>query len=173
MILNKEQREIVVNIMQSLLLEFENDQRSGDSILAAYLTILLEKIKQFYVHKKALNGFTSRAEEIAFLFENVVKEKATHKMKIADYASQMNLSAAYLSEAIKCATGKTPLSIIREYIILEAKGLLTQTNKTIAVISTELGFDDTSNFVKYFKKSTGITPHTFRKEPKKLPLLPY
>ena len=36
----------------------------------------------------------------------------------------------------------------------------------------DLGFDEVTNFVKYFKKHTGTTPNEFRKTPK-VRYLPY
>ena len=170
--LTPEQREIIINIMQQLLKEFQNNKLPNELMLRSYLTILLEKIKTFYDHTSTFSGFTSRAEEITFLFENVVKARTNYKLKTGDYAAQLHLSSAYLSEAVKAATQKTPHTIIQEYVILQAKSLLTQTNKTIAIVAEELGFDEPSNFVKYFKKAVGTTPHKFRRNPVILPFLP-
>ncbi len=170
--LNPEQRETIVSIMQHLLNEYQNNRLPNELILRAYLTILLEKIKTFYDHKSTSSGFTSRAEEITFLFENLVKKHTNYKLKIADYAAQLHLSGSYISEAVRSATQRTPHAVIQEYLILKAKSLLTQTNKTIAVVAEELGFDEPSNFVKYFKKAVGTTPHKFRRNPGILPFLP-
>ncbi|MEM7484324.1 MAG: helix-turn-helix transcriptional regulator [Bacteroidota bacterium] len=160
--LSPEQREATIHVMQNLVNEFQKNKPSNEIIIRSYLTILLEKIKEFYNTKSALNGFTSRAEEITFHFENAIKAQTNYKLKIADYASQLHLSGAYLSEAVKAATQRTPHNIIQEYLILQAKSLLNQTNKTIAVIAEDLGFDESSNFVKYFKKAVGTTPHKYR-----------
>jgi len=53
--------------------------------------------------------------------------------------------------------------VLSEFIISEAKRLLLYTDNTIAEISFLLDFNDPSHFVKYFKRKTGQTPLSFRK----------
>jgi len=164
--LDQTQRDIVVQLMRTLLQEYNDTQQEGyQMILASYLTILLEKVKGFFEKSTTLRAFTSRAEEIAFQFENILKEQAHYSLKIADYASQLHISPSYLTESVKKVTGKTPITVAQEYLVLKAKGILSQTNKPIAVIANELGFHEASNFNKYFKKNTGFTPGTYRKTP--------
>lgn len=164
--LNQGQIQAIVSIMKNMLTEYKcYRQNQDDGVLAAYLVLLLEKIKQFYNSEASDKGFTNRAEEITCHFENLLKEKGTYSLKISDYASDLNISPVYLSEAVKNATGKAPMAIIQDYLILQAKGFLHQSNKTVSAIAHELGFDEASNFVKYFKKRTGITPGAYRKLP--------
>jgi AraC-like DNA-binding protein len=46
---------------------------------------------------------------------------------------------------------------------LEAKRLLAYTTLPIALIGDRLGFDDPTNFVKFFKREAGCTPGEFRR----------
>ena len=109
--------------------------------------------------------FTDRAEEITFLFENILKEKSNYKYRLYDYASQLNISTAYLSEVVKKTTGKSAKTLIQETIIYKAKTLLKQSSEDIATIAYTLGFNDASYFIKYFKNQIGLTPSKYRKEP--------
>ncbi len=52
---------------------------------------------------------------------------------------------------------------INEILIIEMKRLLMNTNFSIKEIAYKTGFEDPTNFVKYFKKSTQKTPIEFRK----------
>jgi AraC family transcriptional activator of pobA len=45
---------------------------------------------------------------------------------------------------------------------LEAKRFLVYTNQSIIEISFQLGFAEPTNFIKYFKLQSGITPSKFR-----------
>ena len=158
------QDQTVIELMAQILQEHQNYKQGEDpGILAAYLALLLEKIKRFYAKGAAVRGFYNRAEEITFLFESLLKEKSTYKMRVADYASELHISPVYLSEAVKKTTGKAPMHLVQEYLTLQAKGLLQQGSKTISEVSHELGFGEASNFTKYFKKHTGITPKEYRK----------
>ena len=164
--LNTDQKHAIIELMSQMLSEYEGYRIGGDpGVLAAYMALLLEKIKTFFVNVSGIQGFNKRAEEITFQFENLLKEKGTYTMKVADYASELSISPIYLSEAIKEVTGKAPIYLIQEYLVLQAKGFLLQTNKTISQISYELGFGEVSNFARYFKKRTGLTPNGYRKNP--------
>ncbi len=58
---------------------------------------------------------------------------------------------------------KSPLKIIHDRIILEAKRLLIYTNKTAKEIAYEIGFDDASHLSRLFKKHTSLSPSEFKK----------
>lgn len=53
--------------------------------------------------------------------------------------------------------------MIQERIIVEAQRMLLYSSLNVNQVSSRLGFDDASYFVKYFKKYTGISPSEFRK----------
>ncbi|WP_299364044.1 AraC family transcriptional regulator [Winogradskyella sp.] len=164
--LNETQQGIIVSLMQQLYKEYRDDEQKGyERIIASYLTILLEKIRTFFEESTTKRAFANRAEEITFLFENLLKEQSSYKNKMPYYASQLHISTSYLTEVVKRVTSKTPISIVQEYLVLKAKTLLSQNNKPIAVIADELGFNEASNFNKYFKKNTGLTPSAYRKLP--------
>ena len=58
--------------------------------------------------------------------------------------------------------------IIETRKLTEAKNLLINTNKTIAEIGFELGYNEKAYFSKVFKRKTGQTPTAFRNEMKQL-----
>ncbi len=79
------------------------------------------------------------------------------------YASQMHLTANYLSGLIKQYSGKTATEWITEYVILEAKALLKFSGLNIQQVAYNLNFPSQSVFGKYFKKETGISPKIYIK----------
>lgn len=160
------QRNQIVGLMQTLHKEFNDPSQQGyPKIISAYLTIVLEKINGFYERSPSQRSFRNRSEEIAYQYENVLKEKANYALKITDYAALLHISASYLSEVVKKVTGKTPVALAQEYVMLKAKSLLSQTAKPLAVVAEELGFNEASNFSAYFKRNAGITPNAYRKLP--------
>jgi AraC-like DNA-binding protein len=48
-------------------------------------------------------------------------------------------------------------------VVLEAQRILAHGDDTIAAIAGALGFDDPSNFSKYFTKRAATTPAAFRR----------
>lgn len=63
----------------------------------------------------------------------------------------------------KNSTHSTPLQIINDRIVLEAKRQLQHTSLNIKEIGYNLGFEDSSYFVKFFKRLAGSMPSEFRK----------
>ena len=102
-------------------------------------------------------------EQLDQLFTLLDKHLHEHK-KVSAYARIMNLSAFQLNKITKSIFGKTCSEVIIEQVILEAKRNLLATTNQIKEIAFELGFEDVSYFIRYFKKYEGITPMEFRKK---------
>ena len=83
---------------------------------------------------------------------------------VSKLASQLNLSARYLSDLLKQETGKTAIELIHIYLIGEAKNRLTASDDTIAEIAYALGFENPPYFSRLFKKQTGLSPNQFKKD---------
>jgi AraC-like DNA-binding protein len=81
---------------------------------------------------------------------------------VGPYARHLGYSTKSLDRSCRAVGAMTAKRVIVERIILEAKRLLAHSLLPVASISVELGFDEATNFVKYFKRETGTTPHQFR-----------
>ena len=87
--------------------------------------------------------------------------KNIHTVK--EYAYLLNISTKTLTNHITEIALKTPLEIINDRIILEAKRLLSHSSLNINEIGFQLGYEDPSYFVKFFKRQTKKSPSDFRK----------
>ncbi|KQR66867.1 hypothetical protein ASF92_19130 [Pedobacter sp. Leaf176] len=85
----------------------------------------------------------------------------------SDYAGSLNISPAYLNEAVKLTTGFTVGFWIQQVIIMEAKRLLYATDNTVKQIAYLLGFNDHAYFTRYFSNAQGQSPSSFRAEYRK------
>lgn len=95
-------------------------------------------------------------------FSALVEKHFRTLHKVGDYADLMNKSPKTLSNVFKTLGEKTPLQIIHERIILEAKKLLLYTDKSSKEISFELNFSDPVQFSRLFKNEIGLAPGDFR-----------
>ena len=80
-----------------------------------------------------------------------------------EYAELLYITPNHLNALCQELLGRTAGELIRERVILEAKRLLTNRALTVTEIAYELRFEDNSYFNRFFRKSTGMTPETFRK----------
>lgn len=81
---------------------------------------------------------------------------------VSTYAKHLGYSTKSLNRTCRAAGDVSAKRVIVERIILEAKRLLAHSTDPAAAISADLGFDEPTNFVKFFKRETGLTPTGFR-----------
>jgi AraC-like DNA-binding protein len=158
------QDRMFANYMEKMYSEFKCLDENNEEIIRSFLTICLFEAKRLLDTNALKRTINSRAEEITYQFENLLKNTERKKQKLNYYASQLNISNIYLSECVKKVTGKPAKKIITEYQVFEAKTLLGHTTDTVETIANQLGFTDTPNFINFFKKNTAITPNQFRKK---------
>ncbi|MDW7692888.1 AraC family transcriptional regulator [Flammeovirgaceae bacterium SG7u.111] len=138
-----------------------------EKIIWSYLNILLLKIQQFeqgYPKQKGDKGEHSAIRD----FELLVQRDFLTVRKISDYADQLHMTPNYLNALCKKTLGKNAKGILNDRLVLEAKRLLYNSNKTISEISFSLKFKDTSYFSRFFRKNVGASPEEFRSQKKKI-----
>ncbi len=100
--------------------------------------------------------------EIYSRFIEAVDNYYTSIHTVKEYVELLGTSKNILTKSTKLYEQLSPLEIIDDRIIVEAKRLLTCTSLRIKEISIKLGFEDPSYFNKFFKKITKVTPANFR-----------
>lgn len=95
-------------------------------------------------------------------FKDSVDKYFAGLKNVAAYSGKLHISEKRLGQATAKVLGKTPKQIIDDRVILEAKRLLVHGNQTVKEIGFQLGFEETTNFIKYFRKHTTKTPVEFR-----------
>lgn len=83
-------------------------------------------------------------------------------IRISDIATTFGYNEKYISHRFSEITG-VPLKqyILRQKIDM-ANFMLTDSNKSISEISKSLGFPDSHNFARTYKKLTGLSPSEYR-----------
>lgn len=85
------------------------------------------------------------------------------KNKVVYYARLLHTTPQNLNAACRKAADQSAAEVLSGHILDQAKRLLIYTDNTSGEIASTLDFNDTSHFVKYFKRLTGYTPQAFRK----------
>lgn len=98
------------------------------------------------------------------LFKDQLEQNFRTEKSVKKYAAEVCISEKQLHKATTTLLAKTPKQIIDERVLLEAKRLLVHGNQSIKEIAYELGYEEPTNFVKYFKKRTNTTPSEFREQ---------
>lgn len=95
------------------------------------------------------------------------KEYCRMEFSLEDMARLVESNTRYVSQTINETFGKNFRSFINDYRIEEASLRLMDMGKygnfTIKAIAESVGYKSHTNFIEIFKKSTGMTPSTYRK----------
>lgn len=114
--------------------------------------------------------FLSRKDEITANFldllnrhvNELVAGRVSKRLSASDFGKLLFIHPRHLTTTIKLTTGKSPCDFMEERLILESQKFLRETEMQIADIGFRLGYNDPSNFTKFYKGMTGHTPKQFR-----------
>ena len=135
------------------------------NLLNVFVYTIFEEIQTH--HDFTSTGKMSRKQELVFEFLKLLSLHYKKQRKVSFYAQRLMVTPRYLSATIKKITNKTANEVIHQYIIAEAKVLLTSTNKKIFEISEDLHFNDPYYFSNFFKNQTGLNPSKFKEKNQK------
>lgn len=93
-----------------------------------------------------------------------ISEHPTEMIKMQDMAELCHLSPSYFSRLFFRESGENFVDYVNRRKIEMAKSMLNSTSFSVTYISNSLGFQDTSYFVKLFKRYEGITPLMYKKQ---------
>ncbi len=114
-------------------------------------------------HPEHQVGTTAPQHAETFMrFRAAVEDGFSVQRDVAHYASTLGYSARTLTRATQEAAGIGAKEFIDRRVTLEAKRLLSHTDEPVHRIAAQLGFDDASNFVKFFSHRAHRTPAAFR-----------
>ena len=154
--------------LNRLMEVFREEFEYKDQIQGQMLQILLKRmlIKSSRLIKELLENpeIPQTQLDIIRKFNVLVEMHFKEKHRVKDYADLLFKSPKTLSNLFKQYNDKSPLQVINERIVLEAKRQLSYTNKTIDELAYELGYSDAAHFSKFFKKHVGDSPNGFRKK---------
>ncbi|TCD18622.1 AraC family transcriptional regulator [Pedobacter psychrodurus] len=98
-------------------------------------------------------------ETIGHILVNLHQE-----LSVTALAARVNQHPDYFSRQFKTFTGERPVNYILGKRIERAQYLLATSRLTYSEIATQIGFDSLSYFSKSFKKLTGMSPRTYKKQ---------
>lgn len=161
----EQERFIKANSILAFILEEYLQKLEGyqDSIKAHLDILLIELNRQSQNIKTPIDYVNSYSQERLEEFLELLEKHVTEYKQVTFYTEQMNLSSYQLNEITKSTLGKTASEKINEHILLEAKRQLIATPNQIKDIAFDMGYEDISYFIRFFKKHTGQSPEAFRK----------
>ncbi len=151
--------EIIVNEINKEYFVVNDEQTMG--LIRSLLNILINKIFRIKARKNNVLSNKKYLSEFA-TFQQLVEKNCFKTKKVIDYANMMALSTKTLNNVTNSILNKSAKRFIDDILIIQIKRLLINTKNSVKEIAYEVGFEETSNLYKFFKRHTQTTPEKFR-----------
>lgn len=157
----KEQNEICNSVARIETEYFDVNDEYSLGIIRSELHILIAKL---YRIKSRNNRIANNRKYLSeFIeFQNLVEKHATEYKKVKDYARMMGISTKTINTITKTIVNKSAKVFVDDICTQQIKRLLINTDLSVKEIAYSSGFEETTNFFKYFKRQTSLTPEQFR-----------
>jgi len=166
--LSTEEESELVNTILSIRSDYERKpSNSGPSTIIPQLERLLDDCLHFY--QRQFKTRSRKNQDVVSQFERELKQYFLEKNTLENglpqieyFSEKANLSQNYFSDLIKKETGKTPKDHLNDFVVEQAKNLLTLGSGKVSEIAYKLGFNYPHYFIRLFKSKTGYTPLEYR-----------
>lgn len=145
--------------LEKLLYDYINFSIERDFLVSNRLESLLLFLLQ---EKKRITSGVNVPDTIRYLIKYMESNYTSH-LSLDELSRFSGLSKYHLSREFKRYTGKSPNEYLIDLRIANAKFLLISTDISCYKIGELSGIPDFNNFVRLFKKNTGLTPSQFRR----------
>lgn len=151
------------DIILQMMLESKNKYQEYDAILSAYFSLFFGKLLRFYEGTIETPSTRNRRSAAAFEITAYIQEHHTD-ITLKQIAERYHYTTEYTSRFIKETTGKTFSDILIDSRMKHAISLLKSTSLPVSEIAFLVGYENTENFIRTFKRKYDKTPTAYRKE---------
>lgn len=148
------------------------------NIESSNIEAFMEELNRMETIDEIYNSVSDFYRKLCAQINEIKKSKSTElRDKVIEYINQnymdsmlsvegiarhFSVSPSYLSHYMKEHLGCSITDYIHEVRLQRAKWLLLNTNKTVATIAEEVGYNSLHNFSRVFKRYERITPTDYR-----------
>ena len=154
--------------LEMLVTAIQEELKKEDSLghreaLHALVKLFVIMVRRSYAEINPSAPNPHKVSYKAFLnFRKLIEENYCRLHTVKDYAALLNVSSKTLTLYVNECSKYSPLELINNRIILEAKRLLRYSVLSVKEIAFRLGFEDPSYFAKFFKRLVKQSPADYR-----------
>lgn len=142
----------------------ELQQQNGyaqKEIVAKILELYLLRLER-QAHGELSVKLNQKHQALFIKFKNLVEQNFSETRNVKDYANLLSISPKHLNQVVREITLNTAKHFIDQYVTLEIKRSIFSSRKSLKEVAFQTGFDEVTNFTKFFKKQTGQSPKEFK-----------
>lgn len=130
------------------------------AITANLQLLFLSLARLRHEHERA--AATTNDDAVLFgRFRSLVESWYREHQSVAKYTRALGVTEKRLAAACRTAVNRTPLELIHDRLVIEAKRSLLYTSMSVAAVAYSLGFEDPAYFSRFFARQTGMAPRVF------------
>jgi AraC family transcriptional regulator, transcriptional activator of pobA len=155
-----QKKERLRDLSQEALRVFKSVETDTDEIMLLILNWICYLAKSQRLQTGSSSTPQHKVDDSYSEFRKLVHANFRKSKTVKSYAQFLGKGEKTLTNLVLEKSGQTPAEIIRQQVLLEAKRQLLM-GLSVKEVAYDLGFEDPTNFTKYFKKGVGITPTDF------------
>ncbi len=136
-------------------LEFAYNAHKEDYIVDSYLIQLIH-----YISSRM--GKRSNQSELVIKIQEYIRNHVHERLTVSQIARALNYNKDYLARTLQKHQNISLKNLIVEEKLRIAKNLLAFTDYPVAKVGSQLGFESTNEFHKFFKYHVKTTPAAYR-----------
>lgn len=158
-----EEQDVIIRTLLGIALVY----LAGTSLFRIYpqALVLVDRVAS-----KVPSSLSPAELEVAKKIENLIDlDKVYHDPRYsrAQLSQELDMSEAVVSKIVNHYFIKSFPQLLNERRVEDAKRLLTDTDASIRIVSSEVGFNSVSSFNRVFRDITGVTPSSYRQTTQK------
>lgn len=152
----------MIPMFEGVITELAEEGRSSRMVIAAYARLILMATWRLRRGADVAEERRASAGSILQRFRQSVEIGFRRHRSIADYAEELGTSADRLHAICQRMLSRSPLELVHDRLMQEAKLRLERSARSVQEISYGLGFRDPANFSHFFKRHAGLSPARYR-----------
>ena len=149
------------------MMEVFASQEKQDAEEIVTVTSLLAVWNEIYRHRQSEHGASGQKPDRANqtrlqIMMQYIQEHYQEALRLEDIGAAVHIGRSLTLEVFRQGIHQSPISYLIEFRLKQAAKLLTSTEKTVARIAEETGFESSTYFCRKFKALYGMTPKEYR-----------
>lgn len=163
--LSDREKQVIAALFDNMLRELENNiDGFSQDIMVSQIELLLNYSNRFYnrqflTRKAVYNDLIYQMD--AHLAERF--DTGSGLPTVQDVSEHLRVSPRYLSDMLKTLTGRNTQQYIHDRLIEKAKDILSTSNRSVAEIAYQLGFEHPQSFNRLFRQKAHLSPVAYRR----------
>ncbi|GHN01653.1 hypothetical protein WSM22_31420 [Cytophagales bacterium WSM2-2] len=160
--------ELLESYFSSVASYLSLSKKPNEQLLKLKFEELLLQVCTSAHHQPLKDYFVSLTHPEGHQLSYVMEANYAYNLKLVDFAQLCYLSLSSFKRLFKQQYKTSPAAWILHRKLELALKLLATTDLAVSQISLQCGFEDTSHFIRVFKKKHKITPHQYRLQQRQL-----